>query len=70
MGEIAFSEADGVPEHLDINSEFLAVVTSKGVIYFHIFCCLYLYLFFCLSQLIIMVPIYLLTIDPHSLSNN
>ena len=32
MGEISFSEADGVPEHLDINGEFLAVVTSKGVI--------------------------------------
>lgn len=30
MGEIAFSESDGVPEHLDINAEFLAVVTSKG----------------------------------------
>ena len=32
MGEISFSEADGYPEHLHVNTQYLSVVTSKGTI--------------------------------------
>jgi hypothetical protein len=35
MAEIAFSEADGVPEHVDVNAEFLAVMTSKGSVHIY-----------------------------------
>jgi hypothetical protein len=31
-GTIAFSEAEGTPQFIDLNGKFLAIVTSKGVI--------------------------------------
>ena len=34
-GSISFTDAEGAPEHLDINTCYLAVVTVKGVIQIH-----------------------------------
>jgi hypothetical protein len=34
-GSITFTDAEGVPEYLDINAGYLAVVTVKGVIQVH-----------------------------------
>lgn len=31
-GSVTFSEVEGVPEHLDVNGKYLAVVTSKGYV--------------------------------------
>ena len=31
-GSISFTEAEGSPEHLDLNGQFLGVVTNKGII--------------------------------------
>lgn len=31
-GVVAFSEAEGLPQHVDVNGKFLAIVTNKGVI--------------------------------------